>query len=451
MSNEDNQPSRPSLADLLARRRGETGAAADSESRQERRLSAGTRDEPILSRTEKRARARAGSQQADQAPPPVGFYPLPQRAQPKSWGTRISFLLFVVIPVVLATIYYYGIATRQHLVEFRFAVRDAQSSISGQTEGGSILSVATGRGGMQSLENYMVVEYLLSESAVEEVQKRIDIRGMFSRENIDRFSRFDPSLPLEGLVAYWKGMVRTSYDQVTGISTVQVRSFEAKDAFLIATTLVEMSEALITDISRRPQQDAVRFAEEDLRRAQERLKSISADMTSFRDLERIIEPNTTVVLSNAQLAASLRANLSQLQTELATLAKQSIAADAPIRMVLESRIRAAKEQLAIVENEVGASRGSDKPLSQVVGRYESLVLDRTFAQDMVNSALRNLETARANALMQHMYVTPFAQPVLPQSATRPKQLMSVLLTALVCLILWSAGLLLFRSMREQIV
>jgi len=406
----------------------------------------------LAARRQKSAAARAEmAPLSEQAFSSAAMFSLPQRAPRKSWGTMISFLLVVALPVIFAGIYYFGIASSQYMAEFRFAVRNAQASISGgSADGSSILGAVTGNAGSNSLENYMVVEYLTSDPAVEEIQRRIDIRKLYSFEGIDRFSRLDPNTSLEGLVGYWKSMVRAAYDQVTGISTVQVRTFRAEDAQLIAQTLTAMSEELITKIAHRPQQDAVRFAEQDLQKAEDRLKRASVEMTQFRNTERMIEPTSNVVMSNTQLAATLRSNLSQLQMTSSSLVKQNLSPTSPARVSLEARIKATREQLASIENEISEPTDTAKPISGVVGQYEQLDLERTFAQDVVKSALRNMETARSNALLQHMYVVPFVEPVLPNSPLYPNRLMSTLFTAMICLLIWAVGLLLFRSVREHI-
>ena len=382
---------------------------------------------------------------------PAGMFVLPKRAPRRSWATTISFLLMVALPVTLASVYYFGIASSQYVSEFRFAVRNAQASISGgSADGSSILGAVTGQAGVNSLENYMVVEYLTSSPGVEELQRRIDIRKLYSLDGVDSFSRLDPDASLENLVVYWKSMIRAAYDQVTGISTVRIQTFRAEDALLIARTLTDMSEELIKRISHRPQQDAVTFAENDLKSAEDRLKRASVEMTQFRNTERMIEPTSNVVLSNTQLAATLRSNLSQLQMNYSTLVKQNILPTSPTRTSLEARINATKDQLASIENAISEPNGSTKSISGVVGRYEELDLERTFAQNVVKSALSNVETARSNALLQHMYVVPFVEPVLPTSPIYPTRLTSTLFVAMISMLIWAVGLLLFRSIREHI-
>ncbi len=114
-----------------------------------------------------------------------------------------------------------------------------------------------------------------------------------------------------------------------------------------------MSEELVNKIANKPQQDAIRFAEADLKRAEDRLKAIRKDVTDFRNAEQLIDPQSSVVTSNVLLAQTLRANLSQLQTELSSLSTRQHNSNATTIQVLQTRIKATREQLATIEAQVG--------------------------------------------------------------------------------------------------
>lgn len=123
--------------------------------------------------------------------------------------------------------------------------------------------------------------------------------------------------------------------------------------------------------------------------------------------------------------------------------------NAPMSRALQSKIKATRDQLAAVEGEV-ATRGGANPLSKVMGEYERLDLDRQFAQESVKAAMKTLDDARSSAVFQHMYVTPFVTPSLPQGSTFPNRLSSIAIVAVVCLLVWTAGLLFVRSVREHL-
>jgi capsular polysaccharide transport system permease protein len=246
-------------------------------------------------------------------------------------------------------------------------------------------------------------------------------------------------------------MVTATYDQVTGISVAEVRAFTPGDAYLITSELAKLAEQLINEVANRPQRDAVRFAESEVKRAEERLKLARNEVTQFRNSQRLIDPQTSVVTTNVLLAQTLRQNLAQLQTELSTLQQRNISNNSPIVQTLMTRIKATSEQLALVESQVTTVKDGNTPLSKVVADFEQLDLERQFAQGMVTSAMQGLEQARSSAMSQHVYVTPYVTPMRPQSSTYPRRLLSIGIVAFGLFLGWLVGLLLVRSIREHLV
>lgn len=380
----------------------------------------------------------------------IEFPPLPMPARRKSRGEFLSFLVVVVLPVLVATGYYFFIASKQYVSEFKFVVRDAMSASTGSKDSsmGDVMAMAGGSRA-NSLESYMVTEFIKSQKAAEELQARIDLRKLYSRPEIDWFGRFDEARPMEAFTAYWDGKVSAQFDMLTGIGTARIRAYRPEDAYLIASTTLSMSEELINNVATRPQRDAVRSAEADLKKAEDRLAALSAKLSQFRNTELVIDPTLNVVTGNAQLAQTLRVQLAQYQTELAALKQQNLDHNAPMSRALQSKIRATRDQLAAVEGEV-ATRGGANALSKVMGEYERIDLERQFAQESVKAAMKTLDDARSAAVFQHMYVTPFVTPSLPQSSTFPRPLSSIAIVAIVSLLVWTAGLLFVRSVREHL-
>ena len=437
---------------------GEVVSRGHAEDRQERgrdgRDKIARRDQPS-DRQNRQGRLKVGGQdRALQRPTleatPIQFPPLPMPTRRKSRGEFLSFLVVVVLPVLVATGYYFFIASKQYVSEFKFVVRDAMSASSGSKDSsmGDVMAMAGGSRA-NSLESYMVTEFIKSQKAVEELQARIDLRKLYSRPEIDWFGRFDEARPMEAFTAYWDGKVSAQFDMLTGIGTARIRAYRPEDAYLIASTALSMSEELVNSVSTRPQRDAVRFAEADLKKAEDRLMDLSARLSQFRNTELVIDPTSNVVTGNAQLAQALRVQLTQYQTELAALKQQNLDQNAPMSCTLQSKIKATRDQLAAVEGEV-ATRGGANALSKVMGEYERLDLERQFAQDSVKAAMKTLDDARSSAVFQHMYVTPFVTPLLPQSSTFPNRLSSIAIVAFVSLLVWTAGLLFVRSVREHL-
>jgi capsular polysaccharide transport system permease protein len=235
---------------------------------------------------------------------------------------------------------------------------------------------------------------------------------------------------------------------MTGLATAQIRAFSPQDALLIASTMVTLSEKLINDIERRSRADAVRFAAEEVEKAEVRLKQARAQLTDYRGKMGIIDPTTSVTASNSLLTQQQRQNIAQLEMQLNNLQSQNLSPDAPAIVALRAQVSSAKEQLRRVEAEV-AKGLNGSALSQVVGTFEQLQLDVEFAQKMVTSTMTQLETARANALAQHLYITPYVRPSLPRSSTYPNRFWSVLTVAALAFGFWITLLIVTRSIRER--
>ena len=207
----------------------------------------------------------------------------------RKYGERIWFIVSVVLPVVVAAIYYAFFASSQYVAEFRFAVKDASSQNAGAAAS-SFLAMIGGNGGSLSYDNYLVTDYLTSRQAAEELQSRINVTQLYSRADADWWVRFDPSQPMEKFVNYWQNMVDCTLRPSDGIAIAKVRAFTPEDALLVASSLVTLSEELVNRIANRTQNDAVRFAQKEVERAEERLRSIRAKLTEYRNRVGVIDP-----------------------------------------------------------------------------------------------------------------------------------------------------------------
>jgi capsular polysaccharide transport system permease protein len=365
----------------------------------------------------------------------------------------------------LVAIYYYFFAADQYVAEFKFAVMESSPVLPGipppttatsptAAHGGGGLPMMAGGASMMggssaTMQNYVVTDYLLSRQVVNELQNRIKIRSLYDspRARDDLWARFDQSLPMERFVRYWKRMVTATYDPITGLAVVAVSAFSPEEALLIANTMVALSEDLVNTIAKRPQLDSVRFAEGEVKRAEERLKRAREAMTEYRLQEGVIDPAGALSI-NIALIQTLRGQLVQLQADLASLISRQNP-NSPAADTLRSRLAATKDQLTKIETEVSKDREGNRMLTEVVGRYERLDLERQYAQGAMVAAQQALDQTRANAAAQHLYLTPYVRPALAESATYPKRAQSVFIAALAFFGIWILGVMVVRSVREH--
>ena len=357
----------------------------------------------------------------------------------------LSFMIVVAVPVVTAAAYYFLVAADQYVAEFRFALRSAEPE---RPDPGLFLQERIAPSPI-GVDSYAVVQYLASRAIIDDLSASIDLRQMFSRSEADWPARLDPPVSIEELVRYWKGQVDAFFDATNGTIAVKARAFTPQDALKLAEGILASSERLVNDLSTRARHDALRRAEEEVGRAEKRLKLALTRLREFRDKEGIIDPRKTADATIA-LAGRVRDELVRTGTELSTL-KHYMREDAPSIKMLEARAQSLEAQRRAVESEVtDKEKARSEALSRVMGAYEQLESDRTFAENAYQHALEALDRSRINADRQQVYLATFVQPTLPEEALYPRRLQSFAVASGVAFVVWMIGGFIVQSIRDHL-
>jgi capsular polysaccharide transport system permease protein len=255
--------------------------------------------------------------------------------------------------------------------------------------------------------------------------------------------------PIEDLVTYWRGQVDAFFDPTNGTIVVKARAFTPEDALTLAQGILASSERLVNDLSARARRDALRDSEHDVRRTEQRLAAALVNLRQFRDKEGVIDPRKQAD-ANAALDGRVRDDLVRAGTQLSTL-QQYMQADAPALKLLQARIHALEAQRQTIESEVTDNAASrSQALSRIMGSYEELESERSFAETAYRHALEALDRARMNADRQHLYIADFVQPRLPEKALYPRRLRSLGIVFLIAFAAWAIGCLTVRSVRDHL-
>ena len=152
------------------------------------------------------------------------------------------FFLTVVVPTVLATIYFGLIASDVYVSESRFVVRSPDKQM-----GSGLGALLKGAGFSRAQDDsYTVHDYVLSRDALKEINDKLGVGKAFASGHVDLFSRFgglDFDVSFEALHRYYQKKVEMLQDSVSSISTLTVRAYTAQDAVGINQKLLELSEA----------------------------------------------------------------------------------------------------------------------------------------------------------------------------------------------------------------
>ena len=352
----------------------------------------------------------------------------------------IAFAVVVIVPILISGFYLAFIMSNQFATATQFAVRGGRQLMISS----SLAGIAT----MESIQDFLIVAgYVQSRGAVEAVDRKVDLRAIYSRSGVDIISRFDPSEPIEDLVRYWTHHVYASVDSQSGIITVIVRAFTPQDSLDLANALVQSSEQVVNDLSERSRRDALRQAETELHRAETNLQQKTAAMTNLRNAEGMIDAGkTTDVLT--KIIGELRLDLARAQQEYAADLRY-VSANSPQMKVMNARIENMRDEIQRIEGQMtngGELYGS--VLADSMSRFDELKLEQEIAEHQYSTAVTAFERARLDIASQEYYLSTFVKPVLAQEAY-PLRLFIWAIVSVGSIALWGIGVVIAVLVRNQ--
>lgn len=352
------------------------------------------------------------------------------------------FLLAVVAPTILATIYFGLITSDVYISESRFVVRSPDRQVA--TGLGALLK---GAGFSRSQDDtYTVHDFMKSRDALEKINTQLPLDKAFGGSDIDLFSRFN-ALGLDGsyeaLYRYYQNRITIDLDTASSISALKINAFKAEDAYRINVMLLEMGEHLINQLNERGRQDMIRFATSEVEVAEKKAKAAGLALSAYRNQKGVFDPNGQSALQ-LQLISKLQDELIATKTQLDQV--RSFTPDNPQIPNLQKR---ASTLQAEMDSQMVKVTGGDTSLTNKAAEYERLTLDRVFADKQLGAALASLEQARNDAQRKQLYLERIVQPNKPDIAIEPRRLRGILATFILGLICWGILTILVAGVREH--
>ena len=396
---------------------------------------------------------KSGGQPGPKAPPQpqVTVRPLAQPAAMKQrhWGLMLSFVLIVLLPLVGLTYYLWAQAEDQYSSTTAFTVRSEEGGSASDLLGG-FAQFASGSG--TGVDSDILYEFIQSQEIVEAIDARLDLRAHYAAYwPHDWMFSIWPDATLEDLVWFWQRIVRISYDQSTGLIELRVLAFDPDYAQQVAEAIVRESQDRINALSEQAREDAMRYAREDLDETIIQLKAAREALTGFRTRTRIVDPEADIqgrvgVMHNLQQALA-EALIAHDLLRGTTLENDPRLTNAQRRIdVIRERIAAERQTFASDSTELGAV-GEDYP--SLIAEYESLSVDRQFAEETYRVALTALDVARDNAARQSRYLATYIKPTFAQSSEFPRRFILLGLAVVFLVMLWSILALIYYSIRDR--
>lgn len=362
------------------------------------------------------------------------------------------FCLTVLIPVVLACMYFGLIASDIFVSESVFVVRGPHKQSSSGSGLASLLgSSGGGMGGgsafSRSLEDVdSVKNYILSRDALEILNNELDVKKNYESHKIDIFSRFNGfgiDGSFEEFFEYYKKKVSVVAEPLSSSTTLVVQAFTAEEAQKINALLLKMAEDIVNKINDRARKDLIKFAQIEVEKANEAAKVAALAVSDYRNNQTVVDPEKQTEIHFAQIA-SLNEKLLATKSQLIQMEK--FAPNSPHPPALKLKIELLEKEIA---EETAHITGGKDSLASKVSEFQRLQLEKEFQEKQLALALSSLENARNEAQRQQLYLETIAKPNLPDEAILPKRVRGILTTLVLGLVAWGILSLIFAGVKDH--
>ncbi|MDO6728088.1 sugar transporter [Cognatishimia sp. 1_MG-2023] len=353
-----------------------------------------------------------------------------------------SFVMWVLGPLVAATIYLFTVAQDQYASYVGFAVRTEETSSAIELLGG-----LTEFAGSSSSDTDILFRFIKSREMVRNVNVSLDLERIFQNPD-DPIFGLRPAASSEVIERYWRRMVKVFYDRNTGLMELRVNAFHPQDAQRVAQAIVNESTQLINEMSSIARTDTTRHAREELALSVERLKRARKAMMQFRSRTQIVDPRADAA-GRTELLNNLQAQLANALIELDLLRQSAHPTSSRITQE-ERRVAVIKDRIAEEREALGsASDPEQDAYSKLVGEYEALAVDQEFAEKSYLSAQANYDSALSEAQRQSRYLATYIPPTLAEDAEYPRRFILCLLLAGGLFFSWAIATLIYYSIRDR--
>ena len=208
------------------------------------------------------------------------------------WRRWYDFPLLVLLPVAMASVYLFVIASDRYVSEMKYVVRSGGSGAANDAFGVASLVQSQGLSRAPD-ETYVVNAYVKSRDIVRLLVDHNNLRDVLDRPEADlitRFPNFYSRDNFEHLYKHFQHVVDVSLDESSGITTLRVFGYRPDDAQNIATAVLNYAEALINVLNDRAHDDAMRYAQMIVDKARDKTAEVEANLTVFRNTHGTVNP-----------------------------------------------------------------------------------------------------------------------------------------------------------------
>ncbi len=366
-----------------------------------------------------------------------------RRRRRKLFSLAARLSVFVLVPTILAGIYYGSIATQMYATKSAFVIQQADGPAAGGMGG-----LLGGTGFATSQDSIVVQDYLLSRDALVRLDNDHGFTEHFSGDDIDFLVRLGEDASNEDAYSLYKKQVTIGYDPADGLIRMEVAAASPEKSQQFSQALITYAEEQVDALTQRLREDQMAGAISSFEDAETKMVAAQTKVLSLQEQLGVLDP--------ASETSGLMSQITNFEVQLAEkrLALQQLLDNAQPN---QARVSGVEGDIQRLETLVADLRGQMTESTAGAGSLASITSQLSIAQVdletrtlMMQESLQALEAARIEANRQVRYLSVSASPVPPDEPTYPKFFENTLLAFLVFSGIYLLVSLTVSILREQV-
>jgi len=351
--------------------------------------------------------------------------------------------VFVLLPTLLAALYYYTIATPLYAARTEFVIQQAEPAAAA-----GMSSLLRGTSLATSQDSIAVQGYLQSQVAMQRLEADNGFRAHFSSADIDAIQRLPDGATETAAYKLYKKIVRISYDPTEGLIKMEVLAADPDKSVEFSQALIGYAEEQVDQMTQRLREDQMKGARESYEDAEQKLQDANRRVVELQEQFKVLSSEVEISLISAQIG-QLETQLTQDRLSLAQMEANESPNQARMEPV-KRRIVTLEEQIAILRARLTEGAAGGESLARIQGELLVAQADVQTRQLLLGQALQAMENSRIEANRQVRYLVPSVSPVPPDEPTYPRAFENTLVTMLILLGIYLMISMTVSILREQV-
>ena len=353
-------------------------------------------------------------------------------------GARLG--VFVLLPTVIAFIYFAFIATPSYATKSEFIVQQAEAAAAQPgLLGGTAMAT--------SQDSILVQDFLTSREALQRLDADHGYRAHFSEPSIDSIQRIPEDASNEAVYKHFQNHVKIGYDPTEGVIRMEVSALTPEMSQTFSEALIGYAEERVDRVTERKREDQMRGARETFAEAEAKMVAAQQRVLELQEQLGILDPvsETAGIMTQVNTfetqVAEKRLQLNQLLDNERPNAARVAGVEGDIER-LQSLITQLRAQMT-EDSEQGS-------LAAVSARLSMAEVDLETRTMMMQESLQQLEVARVEANRQVRFLSLGVSPIPPDVPTYPKVFENTLIAFLIFGALYLLTSVTAGILREQV-